>query len=352
MRKNRAGFLALLLAAGMLTGCGQSKEENALRDLETDAYVTLCDYQNLSVNVEPITVAEKERDLYVMEAYSKFATLENCGITDRAAVDGDTVNIDYVGKKDGVAFDGGTATGAFLVLGSGSYIDGFEEGLMGVRPGETVELDLAFPEGYTNSELAGQAVTFTVTVNYIVELRDAVVAQMGLKDIGTVAELQQYVYDKLYASKELDYNDNLKSAIIKELFAQSTYGELPESILESNKAYVSGIVNSAAEYGLDADSYTNTFFGMDSETYINEYAVELTKQDITLQAIANKEDLNVSDKELKSTLEEYAREAGADSVEKYLGGNSAEEYRNAIMMEKVMDFLIEQVQVNGTNLGS
>lgn len=338
--------MTAILTVGLLTGCGQGKEENALRDLDTDACVTLADYQNLRISVEPLVVTDSERDLYVMEAYSGFATLENSGITDRPAADGDTVNIDYVGKKGDVAFDGGTASGAFLVLGSDSYIDGFEDGLTGVRPGETVDLELTFPEGYSNQELAGQPVVFTVTVNYIVELRDEVAAAMGLENVSTVAELQQYAYDRLYASKEPDYESRVKNAIMMALFEQCTYGELPEAILENNKAYVRGIVNSAAAYGLDADTYTNSFFGMDSETYINNYATELTKQDITLQAIANQEDLNVSDKELKSTLEQYARETGADSVEAYLGDNSAEEYRNAIMMEKVMNYLMEHTQIN------
>ncbi|MCM1543176.1 MAG: trigger factor [Blautia sp.] len=346
MKKRKAGILAMFLAAGLLAGCGQSREENALRDLKTDSYVTLCDYQNMSVSVEPITVTDEERDLSVMEAYSGFATLENSGITDRAAVDGDTVNIDYVGKRDGVAFDGGTASGAFLVLGSDSYIDGFEDGLVGVRPGETVDLNLAFPENYGNTELAGQEVVFTVTVNYIVELRDEVAAAMGLENVSTVAELQQYYYDRIYASREQSYERNVMGAIMTALFDQCTYGEMPEAILESNKAYVRGVVNSAAAYGLDADTYTNTFFGMDSETYINNYATELTKQDITLQAIANQEDLNVSDKELKETLQQYAEDAGAGTVEEYLGDNSAEEYRNAIMMEKVMDYLMEHTKIN------
>lgn len=346
MKKNKTGILAMVLAAGLLTGCGQGREENALRDLKTDSCVTLCDYQNLSVSVEPVTVTDEERDLSAMEAYSRFSTLENSGITDRAAADGDTVNIDYVGKQDGVAFDGGTASGAFLVLGSGSYIDGFEDGLIGVRPGETVDLDLAFPEDYGNTELAGQAVVFTVTVNYIVELRDAVVAAMGLANVSTVEELQQYAYDRLYAQKEAEYTDKVKNAIVAELFEQCTYGELPESIMETNRAYVSGIVNSAAAYGLDADTYTNTFFGMDAETYVNNYAEMLTKQDVTLQAIANQEKLTVSDKELKSTLEQYAKEAGASTVEEFLGEASAEEYRNSIMTEKVMDYLMEHVQIN------
>lgn len=339
-------MVTALLASVLLAGCGQGREENALRDLKTDSCVTLCDYQNLSISVEPVAVTDEERDLSVMEAYSRFSTLENSGITDRAAADGDTVNIDYVGRLGDEAFEGGTASGAFLVLGSGSYIDGFEDGLMGVRPGETVDLALKFPEGYGNTELAGQAVTFTVTVNYIVELRDEVVAAMGLENVSTVAQLQQYEYDILYAQKEAEYTRSVKNAIMEELFQQCTYGELPGDILESNKEYARSIVNSGAAYGLDADTYANMVFGMDAETYINNYGEILTKQDITLQAIANQENLNVSDKELKSTLEQYAKEAGASTVEEFLGEASAEEYRNAMMMENTINYLVEHVTIN------
>lgn len=346
MKKKIKGIMAAALTVALFAGCGQGKEENALRDLDAESYVALTDYQNLSVSVEPLAVTDEERDYYVMESYSRYATLENCGVTDRAAVDGDTVNIDYVGKKDDVAFAGGTASGAFLMLGSDSYIEGFEDGLVGVKPGETVDLNLTFPKDYGNAELAGQAVVFTVTVNYIVELRDEVVAAMGLANVSTVAELQDYSYNSLYASKEIDYNKSVKNAIMRELLAQCTYGELPEAVLEDNKAYVSGIVNFAAAYGLDAETYTQTFFGMDPETYINEYAAELTKQDITMQAIANRENLGVSDKELKDTLKQYAEEAGAGTVEEYLGDTSAEEYRNYLMMEKVMAYLVEHTQVN------
>lgn len=346
MKKKVISILTGILAVGLLAGCGQSKTDNPLRNTDVDKYLTLTDYQNLSVTVEPVTVEQEERDYSVMESYSGFATAENSGVTDRAVVNGDTVNIDYVGKKDDVAFDGGTATGAFLVIGSGSYIDGFEDGLVGVKPGETVELELSFPEDYDNTELAGQAVVFSVTVNYIVELRDAVVATMGIEGVGTVEELQQHVYDELYASREAEYTKKVKNAIMGVLLEQCTYTELPEAVLESNKEYVRGIVNAAASYGLDADTYTNYFFGMNAEDYINSYAEQLTKQDIILQAIANREGLNVKDKELRDTLKEYAENAGFDTVEEYLGDASEEEYRNYFMNEKVMDFLLEKTQVN------
>ena len=338
-------FLTAALAVGLMAGCGQ-EEENALRDLDVENYVTLCDYQNLSVEVEPVTISEEDQLFYVMDGYSRYATMENCGITDRAVANGDTINLAYEGKVDGEVFDNGSSSNAFLLVGSNSYIDGFEEGLVGVMPGETVVLNLQFPTKYSNPELAGKDVEFTVTVNYILELRDDVIASMGIENVNTVEEYKQYIYDTLYAKEEPGYLEDLKNAIMQKLLEQCVYKDLPEEILQSNIEYVSGIVNSAAEYGLDADTYTQSLYNMDSETYINEYAADLTKQDITMQAIANRENLTVGNRELKKTLQQYAKEEGYSTVEEYLGDTSIEDYRNYLMTEKVMDYLAEQVKVN------
>lgn len=338
-----AGALTVILAAGTLTGCGQS-EENALRDLDTDSYVTLCDYQNLSVSVEP-AFTDLEYRLEMMNGYIKYATSENSGITDRAAADGDIVNIDFVVKKDGETVDDGIVSGAFLLIGSGSYIDGFEDGLIGARPGEPVVLNLIYPTKYGYEELAEQEVETTITVNYIMEYRDEAVASMGLENVSTVEEYRQYIYDDLYADNEGDYNNRVRNAIMQVLLEQCVYGELPEAILENNKAFASDKVNYAATFGLDADTYTQTRYNMDAETYINQYAADLTKQDITMQAIANRENLTVNDSELKKTLKQYAKEAGFSTVEEYLGDVSMEEYRNYIMTEKVMDYLVEHTQI-------
>lgn len=338
-----AGTLTAILTSGTLAGCGQG-EENALRDLDTDSYVTLCDYQNLSVSVEPV-FTDSEYRLEMMNGYIKYATSENSGITDRAVADGDIVNIDFVVKKDGVTVDDGIVSGAFLLIGSGSYIDGFEDGLIGARPGEPVVLNLIYPTKYGYSELAEQEVEVTITVNYIMEYRDEAVTSMELENVSTVEEYQQYIYDDLYARKENNYNNGVRQAIVQALLEQCVYGELPEAILENNKTYAEERVSFSAMFGMDADTYTQSLYKMDAETYINAYAAELTKQDIALQAIANRESLNVDDSELKKTLKQYAEEAGLSTVEEYLGDASMEDYRNYIMTEKVMDYLVEHTQI-------
>ena len=149
-----AGICALSL---FLTGCSG--------EISND-YVTITKYKDVEIDkVDADAVSDNDVEAQINSVLqSKSTTTE---VTDRAAQTGDTVTIDYEGKKDGVAFDGGTATDAQLTLGSGQFIDGFEDGVVGHNIGDTFDLDLTFPENYGNEDLAGQAVVFTVTLKGI-----------------------------------------------------------------------------------------------------------------------------------------------------------------------------------------
>ena len=124
---------------------------------------------------------------------------------DRPAEEGDTVNIDYKGTQDGVEFAGGTGEDTDLVLGSGDFIDGFEDGLIGAVKGETRELDLTFPEDYHEEALAGQAVVFEVTVNAVKEEQAAVLDDafvQRVSDFDTVEEYREDIRSELQSDKE------------------------------------------------------------------------------------------------------------------------------------------------------
>lgn len=369
--KNRFwSLVSVLLAVIALAGCGTDENESPnlnesdaekneslnlneadvgkneplnLNETDVEKYVTLGDYRNIAVSV-----AEDYLNAMVLNTYNAYVTVED-GITDRAVKIGDTVDIDYEGKKDGVAFAGGTADGASLTIGSGQFIAGFEDGLIGVMPRETVDLDLTFPEGYGNAELAGQAVVFTVTVNYINpgldDMKDSVVANIGIEGVNTVEELRQYANNYLYSDNQNDYIVQLRNIIVDELIAQSAFEEIPETYVEAARRTLSAnLENIAASYDISADEYTSYVYGMSAEYFINAYAEMGVKQDFILQAIANREGLTVSDEELQSRLEEYASNAGYASVEEFIGEISKEDYRNAFMSEKVYEFLTEQSQ--------
>ena len=160
--------LTLCCAAAVMlaSGCGKKSdtaEETTTAASETQAEITdkgevtkLGQYKGVEVTKQDTTVTEADLDQRIASILK--ANPEVTEITDRPAQKGDTVNIDYVGMKDGEAFDGGTAEGYDLELGSGVFIDGFEDGLIGANTGEERSLNLTFPEDYTNADLAGQAV--------------------------------------------------------------------------------------------------------------------------------------------------------------------------------------------------
>lgn len=349
MKKKIASLLTAVLAVGMLTACGSSDADKALKDMDVEKYVTLGEYKGLNVTVAPITVDEAQVDSLVDSAYSTYISAENGGITDRAVAVGDTANIDYVGKKDDVAFDGGTAQGYNLTIGSNSFIDGFEDGLVGVMPGETVDLELSFPEQYHSADLAGQAVIFTVTVNFIVpeEKSDDVVMAMGIEDVTTVEQLRQYAYDYLYSMAQTNYNASLGNSILYGFMESCIFEEIPQEIVDMyyNQG-VQKIAQQAANYGMLPESFVPAYFGMEYDAFLAEFGEEAAKQNIAMQAVANAENLNVTDEELNAKLLEYAQMAGFNSVEEFLGDESIEMYRDNMMYEKVMAFLTENAVIS------
>ncbi|MCM1118493.1 MAG: trigger factor [bacterium] len=346
MRKKMTLILTVLLAAMIMSGCGE--QTDALKDTKVEKYVTLGEYKGLPVQLAAAAVTE-EYEAEVMEMlYRDSVTAQRGGVMDREVVQGDTVNIDYVGKKDDVAFNGGTASGAELEIGSGSFIEGFEEGLIGALPGETRVLNLTFPDNFRNTELAGQAVVFTVTVNFIypTEYSDDVVAGLGVPEISTVEEMRQFVHDYLESNAQTEYEYTLRNALANGLINGCEFKEIPAHILEKYRNTVQANLEAeCAASGMDANSYCNYRYGMDAETFQTQYAEAAAKQGLAFQAVANAEKLNISDEELQEKLEQYASEGGFDSVEEFVGELDREEYREYFMYEKVFDFLSQNAQI-------
>ena len=210
-KKLLAAFLATAMVLS-LTACGDKDDKEDTKnnaDVDTfvlseenlDSYITLNDdYDVFNVEIKPIEVTDSDInsqiDNLILDKAASSEKLQT--LVNRAVEDGDTVIIDYVGTKDGVAFEGGTSySSTDLTIGSGSFIPGFEDGLIGVNPGETVTLDLTFPEDYNGSaELAGQAVQFEVTVHYILptyaDITEDVVADL-YEGQSTIAGLREQV---------------------------------------------------------------------------------------------------------------------------------------------------------------
>ncbi len=346
MKKRIISIMTFLAVVGVLAGCG--KAEESLQDMKVEKYVTLGEYKGIEVTVDPIAVSDAEVEELVVAAYSSSVTVENGGITDRAVAVGDTANIDYEGKKDDVAFEGGTAAGQNLTIGSGQFIPGFEDGLVGVMPGETVDLNLTFPENYGN-ELAGADVVFTVTVNFIVptEMKDEVVASMGIEGVTTVEGLRQYAYDYLYAQEEYNYSASVENAVFNAFMNSCVFEELPESFVNGYREVANESINLQAQsYGMDAESFVSAAYQMTLEQFLSEYSIEGAKQDIALQAVANMEGLNMTDEEAETAMQEAATAAGYTSVEEFLGDTSKETYRDYLVCQRAYEFIVDNSVVN------
>jgi len=346
-----------LMAAMLVTGCSEKAEETTAAGAGAEAAATVAVEPVVEVvpdGQESVELGEYKGLEYVpvnYEVTDEDVELEIQGLLEanstvvqvnRAAQEGDIVNIDYVGKKDGVAFDGGTAAGYDLKLGSDSFIDGFEDGLIGVEEGQTVNLDLTFPEVYHSEELAGQAVVFEVTVNSVKEeipavLSDSFVAQYT--DYTTVEECREGMKKELQ-----DYVDQLADNQKKnELWTQvieTTKVTVAESEVDSyfHDLY-DGYAKEAEEMGMEMEVYVG-YFGVDLETFtadMTRMAQEAIKNAAICRAIGEAEGMTITDEDRESLAEEL----GYGDAEVMISMTSEAIVDNYIWSEKVIEFIAE-----------
>ena len=226
-------------------------------------YVTLPeDYASIPVQRADVEPTSEDVQAQIDSLLSQNSTPQD--VTDRAAANGDTVNIDYAGTVDGVAFTGGTYTGYSLTLGSGSFIDGFEDQIVGHKPGETFDVTVTFPDGYRDSTdadgnalvLSGKQAVFSVTLNSIEEevlpeLTDAWVDET----LGTSNDLHSVEALRAFYQQQL-YQTNLQTAVMDYLLQNSTFGDIPKSVLDYqvtqclNYYYTMG-----GHYGYELDAF-------------------------------------------------------------------------------------------------
>lgn len=338
-RRKSAVLAAALAASALLTACG-SKEY--LKDIDASDYVTLGNYIGVEASaVEPV-VEDEQVDIYI-----DYYILPNYAFTGRAVEEGDKVTIDYAGYIDGEQFEGGTGKNPCLTIGSGQFIDGFEDGLIGVDAGETVSLELTFPDPYLgNLDLSGVPVVFDVTVNGILpELNDEFVQSLGIEGCTTVQDLWDYVYNLFYEDAVRTYENTIEGTIEDTIMADSTFKEPPAEMVERIKEIlVDGYSAEAALLGMSLSDYMLYYRRMDEETsdaWFQENARLQAQQFIMLQAIADIEGLNVTDEQLQEEITERVEIYGFESEEAYREGTDVETLREQLMRENVMEFLKE-----------
>jgi trigger factor len=297
-----------------------------------------------------------------VDAYLQYYILEPKAtteeVTDRAVQDGDVVNIDYAGYKDGVAFDGGTAQGFDLTIGSNTFIDGFEEGLIGANIGDTVSLNLTFPDPYpNNTDLAGQPVVFEVTINSISEekvpeLTDEFVQSLGIEDCSTEQELRDVIYNYFYESAVSQYTSTIEQTIQDTVMANCTFKEPPEEMVARMRQNIEDSMSAQAQsQSMTVTQYVSTYYGLDEDAYedkLDEKALESAESYIMYQAIADVEGLEPTDDEIEEEVDERVETYGYESAEAYKESTDMEMLKEYVMKQKVLAFLKENGNITTT----
>ena len=349
MKKRLALVLAVALLAMALMACGKEEEVVAeptptpapTEEVKEEVVpaVTLGEYKGLEVNYTEPFVAEEDVEAYALQEFTKYIT-EEVGIKDRAVEEGDKVYLSYEGKIDGVAFDGGTSAGYMLEIGSGTFIPGFEDQLIGAMPGDTVDVVVTFPENYSATDLAGKEAVFTCEVFYIVpEMNDEVVALLDW-DYKTVDELKDSIRNDMLAQMQTNVDAEIENNIVEAVINNATFGEIPEDLIDRYKLTVDKQLEAYTAYGYDKDTVAQMLYGTDAATMIDELSLMYAKQDLVFHAVAEKEGLKLDDAALDVRLAKYAKENGFEKAEDIITEDmTKEQYRDFFLFDDVITYL-------------
>lgn len=312
--------------------------------IDVEKCVTLGDYKGVTVEKTIQSVTDEDVQNEIDNALANYPVE-----VDQAAKEGDTVNIDYVGKIDGEEFDGGSDQGADLKLGSGKFIDGFEDGLIGARKGETRTLNLTFPEDYTQ-DLAGKAVEFTVTVNAVKEPLSEPTDQWVADNIEGYDNLADYkagIRSEQEENNEQTAENQVRYAAWTQVIDNCTINEYPETLVEVGKKLYEQQVETYAKYaGMELDAYIESS-GLTQEEYqsnMEEYGKNVAAQALVCQAICDKEGFAIGDDDYQKALQDMLTEYGCteDELIQTYGQDNVEQ---SIMLNRVSNLILENANV-------
>jgi trigger factor len=309
--------------------------------------ITLGDYKKLKIDVKKAVVTAKEVDEIIERMRAGFAEKED---VTRAAKNGDEVKIDFVGNKDGVAFDGGTGTDYDLTLGSNSFIPGFEEGIIGKKPGETFDLNLTFPETYHVANLKGSKVVFTTTLKGIKEVvlpevNDEFATKSG--PFKTVAELKDDIKRELTAQKEREAGENTKDDLVKQLVEVSTI-PVPEVLVKDQAESIERDMTQNLMYqGLTLDQYLENKGFEDKEkwleTEVRDAATKRVQAGLALSELSKVEKIEATNDELAEHINLYKKQYANNPqmVAQFDQPEAQRDIANRLLTEKTVSRLVE-----------
>lgn len=343
MKKRIAMLLTGALMASMaLAGCSGSK------GLETDE-LKISVYKGVEINevAKPGEVTDEDVENYIQSSLQMNATKEE--VTDRPVESGDTATIDFTGRIDGVEFEGGSAVDYPLVIGSGQFIAGFEDSVIGHSIGETYDWQGVFPEDYQNADYAGKDVVFTITVKgiskeVVPELNDEFVKSVSKKS-KTVDEYKKEVKKQLGKDNEKNYESSISQAVWQKVLDNTEVKKYPEDkVKEITDSLIDQYKTTAEYYEQDYETFIEEQMGYsveDFEKQVDEAAKASIKQTMVTEAIADKEKIKLGEKEYEEQLKKMAADYGYEDVDALKESAEDDDLKEIALNNLVKDWLKE-----------
>ena len=312
--------------------------------------VTLGDYKGLTVEVTKQEVTDADIDARIEQDRQKVA--RTVDVEGRALENGDTVNLDYAGSVDGVAFEGGTAEGQTLTLGSNQFIPGFEEKMVGMNIGEEKDLNVTFPEQYHAAELAGKAAVFHVKVNSathteLPELNDEFAADAS--EYNTFAEYKDSIVKELNEKAAKNNEVAVENALVEKATANAQM-DIPEAMIRDQVNYILREMQMRMAYqGLRLEDYLK-YTGQTVEQLADMYkgeAEQRVKMELTLEAIRKAEGVEPTDEDVQKQIAEQAERMGqkVEDFEKTLTDEQRGYLKDSAAIQKVVELLKKDCKV-------
>lgn len=315
----------------------------AKEDYDFNDYIKLGKYKGIEVKVEQLEVTDEDVDVYIQMALNDSGSTP-IEVTDRTVKLGDTISIDFTGYHEGEAFEGGAAEGYVLTVGSGTFIEGFEDQLIGAELNKEIDVNVVFPENYSNTTLAGEPAVFKVKVNsiqYFELTPEFVIDVMGF---ASDDDYRESVYQDLVAENE-DWIASKKESDVYNAVVNGSEITLPDNLIDYYESDIKTLyTNIAASYGMDFETFI-TLSGSSVERFeadVQRYARNMATRELIIKAITVVENIEVTEEEFLAEVAEYAVEYGYESTEEFLANADEKVLREDILFNKIVDFLLSE----------
>ena len=372
MKKKLA--IVVLAACLVFTGCGSSAssdesgtvasdastestvaEEESIEivdetvaDAGIDAFISMGDYKGLELEKTVTEVTDDDVDSYIQSALSSYPMACEDGTK---IEEGMTANIDYVGKIDEEEFDGGSSTDYDLEIGSGTFIDGFEDQLVGHVKGDTFDVNVTFPDDYSNEDVAGKDATFSVTINEVKSVLEAPTDEwcQANTEYDTVEDYKVGLKEELEEYYESSDESTFQQAVLQKLMDITTFKQLPQDLYdEYYNMQVDSLKEYAEDYGMEYGDDFLEQIGY-SEEYLEEIAESYAKIELVSDYIMGKEGLTTDSDEYKEKETEVLSNAGYDDKDAAIeAGISETTIEMAVKNYLIIDVVIDNATVTET----